>query len=58
MTAIVTPLCWAAALIALAFANYFGLIADKNAAILFTVIPAVWIAAGGLGRCNQRGAKA
>lgn len=53
MTPISKSLCWAGALIALALANRFGLIADKDAAALFAAIPALWIAAGGLGRTCQ-----
>ncbi len=49
---------WAAALIALALANRFGLIADKDAAVMFAVLPAMWVASGGLGRCLPRGARA
>lgn len=50
MTSTSTSLCWAAALIALAFANRFGLIADKDATTMFAIIPALWIATGGLGQ--------
>lgn len=44
MTQITKALCWAAILIALALANKFGLIADKDAAVMFAIIPAMWIA--------------
>lgn len=58
MTPISKSLCWAAVLIALAFANRFGLIADKDASLMFVLIPALWIATGGLGRCIWRKAAA
>jgi len=54
MTPITKSLYWAGALIALAFANRFGLIADKDATVMFTIIPAMWVASGSLGRCNSR----
>jgi|APLak6261661892_1056031.scaffolds.fasta_scaffold197944_1 hypothetical protein len=50
MIAITKSLCWAAALIALALANAAGWIADKDANLLFALIPVLWIAIGGLGR--------
>lgn len=50
MSAIAKSLCWADMLIALALANHFALIADKDAATLFAIIPALWVASGGLGR--------
>lgn len=42
---ITQALGWAGVLIALAFANRFGLIADKDAAVMFAIVPALWIAA-------------
>lgn len=58
MSSISKSLFWAGTLIALAFANRLGLIADKHATTLFAVIPALWIATGGLGRCTLRKAPA
>ena len=58
MTPISRSLCWAGALIALAFANRFGLIADHDASTLFVIIPALWVATGGLNRCTWRKAAA
>ena len=49
-----TGLIWAAAFLLLALANRFGLIADKNATTMFAVLPALWVASGGLGRCRMR----
>jgi len=54
MTPIRTSLFWAAAFILLALANRFSLIADKDATTMFAVLPALWIASGGLGRCRWR----
>lgn len=54
MKPIANALCWAAALILLALANAAGLIADKDANVMFAVIPALWVATGGLGRCLPR----
>lgn len=53
MTPISKSLCWAGTLIALALANRFGLIADPAATTMFAVIPAVWIATGGVGQCRK-----
>ena len=50
MTPISRSLCWAGALIALAFANRFGLITDHDASTLFVIIPALFAATGGLNR--------
>lgn len=58
MTSISKSLCWAAALIAVASANAAGLIADKEATTFFAVIPALWIATGGLPGCTWRKAGA
>ena len=44
MTQTTRALCWAAILITLALANKFGLIADKDAAVMFAIIPAMWVA--------------
>jgi len=49
-----TSLIWAAAFILLALANRFGLIADKDATTMFAILPALWVASGGLGRCGPR----
>lgn len=54
MTNLRTSLLWAAAFILLALANRFGLIADKDATTMFAVLPAMWVASGGLGRCGSR----
>jgi len=54
MTPIRTSLLWAAAFILLALANRFGWIADKDATTMFAVIPALWVASGGLRRCGAR----
>lgn len=58
MTSISKSLCWAGMLIALAAANAAGLIADKDATTMFAVIPALWIATGGLRGCIWRKAGA
>lgn len=50
MNSISKSLCWAAALIALAIANRLGHVADKDANLMFAVIPALWVATGGLGQ--------
>lgn len=55
MTPISKSLGWAGALVALALANRFGLVADHDATTMFAVIPALWVASGGLGRgCTLR----
>jgi len=54
MTNLRTNLFWAAAFILLALGNRFGLIADKDATTMFAVLPALWVASGGLGRCSLR----
>ncbi len=46
MTDVARALCWAAALLLLALANYAGLIADKDAGVMFSIIPALWMASG------------
>lgn len=43
MTPISKSLCWIGGLIALAAGNAFGLIADKNAQIMFMILPVVAI---------------
>jgi len=58
MTTFAKSLCWASALILLAAANRFGLIADKDATVLFAILPALWVASSGLGRCAPRRTKA
>ena len=58
MDPIIKNVCWAAMLILLALANYAGLIADKDANVMFAVIPALWVATGGLGHCLPRKARA
>ncbi len=50
MTSISKSLCWTGMLIALAAANAAGLIADKDANLMFVLIPALWIATGGARR--------
>lgn len=50
MSQVLRGICWAAILIALALANRFDLIADKDAAVMFAIVPAVWIAATSRGR--------
>lgn len=54
MTNLRISLIWAAAFVLLALANRFGLIADKDATTMFAVLPALWVATGGLGRCRLR----
>lgn len=55
MSQIVNGICWAAIIIALALANSFGLIADKDAAVMFAIVPAIWIAMANPGRgCRRR----
>ena len=54
MTSIRTSLFWAAAFILLALANRLGWVTDKDATTMFVVLPAVWVASGGLGRCRLR----
>ena len=54
MTTTGKSICWAITLILLAIANRIGWIADKDATAMFAVLPALWIATGGLGRCRQR----
>ena len=57
MTNLRISLIWAAAFVLLALANRFGLIADKDATTMFAVLPALWVATGGLGRsCGRRAA--
>lgn len=57
MTPISKSLIWASLFILLALANYFGLIADKDANTMFAILPALWVASTGLGRCAQPWAK-
>lgn len=57
MTTIYKNLCWAGAFMALALANRFGLIVDGSATTLFAILPALWVATGGLGSCALRKAK-
>jgi hypothetical protein len=52
MTTISKSLCWAAVLIALALANQFGLITGKDVNLIYVLIPALWIATGGLSNCG------
>ncbi len=54
MTNLRSSLIWAAAFVLLALANRFGLIADKDATTMLAILPAVWVASGGLGRCRLR----
>lgn len=54
MTPIRTSLIWATAFILLALANRFELVADKDATTMFAVLPALWVASGGLRRCAPR----
>ena len=56
MTKLRTSLYWGSAFILLALANRFGWIADKEATTMFAVLPALWVASGGLG--HGRGRKA
>ena len=58
MAKLVSVICWVAIIIALALANWFGLIADKDAAVMFAIVPAIWIAATYPGRGCRRRAKA
>lgn len=50
-------LCWAGALIALALANWAGLVADRDANLLFVLMPALWLATAG-STCRGTGAMA
>lgn len=52
MSDMTKSLSWAFALILLAAANYGGLIADKDANLMFVLVPALWLATGGAGRCR------
>lgn len=52
MTKLTKSLCWASAFLALAFANRVGLIADKDATMMFALLPALWVATRG--RCRAR----
>ena len=55
MTKLRTSLYWGSAFILLALANRFGWIADKEATTMFAVLPALWVARGGLGRsCGRK----
>ena len=57
MTMLRTSLYWGSAFILLALANRFGWIADKDATTMFAVLPALWVASGGLGRsCGRKAA--
>lgn len=58
MNRFIKSLCWASAFIFLALANRAGLIADKDASVMFVVIPALWVAGGGPRRCARPGARA
>jgi hypothetical protein len=49
---------WAAAFVGVALANRSGLIAQAAATPMFAVLPALWVATGGLGRCALRRAAA
>lgn len=44
MNQIKGAICFALVLIALAAASRLGLIADKDAGVMFAIVPAVWIA--------------
>jgi hypothetical protein len=55
MNPIRSALFWAAAILLLALANWFGLIADKNATTMFAILPAVWIAVA-RPRCRRNAA--
>lgn len=54
MTTLRHSALWGAAFFCVALANRFGLIADANATTMFAVLPALWVATGGLGRCTLR----
>ncbi len=47
MTPIRTDLCWAAAFLTLALANFVGLITDRDAATMFAILPALWVVTRG-----------
>ena len=51
MTICSRSLCWAGVFVAVAWANRLGVITDANATTMFAILPALWIATGGLGRC-------
>ena len=43
MTPIRTDLFWAGAFLMLALANFVGLITDRDATTMFTILPALWV---------------
>lgn len=53
MTSLKSGLCWGAAILLNAAANYFGLIDDKTAETLFIVLPIVGVLSLGCG-CEGR----
>ena len=57
MKPIRSGLFWAAAILLLALANRLGWIADQDATTMFVILPAFWVANGGLGRnCRRKAA--
>ncbi len=54
MSSVAKSLCWAAMFILLAVANATGLIADSNAATMFAVLPALWVATTFGGNCFRK----
>ncbi len=50
MRSIRSGLCWAAAILLLALAKRLGWIADQDATMMFAILPALWVASGGLVR--------
>jgi hypothetical protein len=48
---------WGGMVVLLALANYSGLIADKDAAVMFAIFPALWVASTSRG-CRRTGARA
>jgi hypothetical protein len=57
MTPIVRGMVWAALIVLLVIANKLGLMADKDAATMLAIIPAIWIATTSP-RCRRKGASA
>lgn len=54
MTQFQRSLGWATAFVGVALANRFGMIADDSATTMFAILPALWVATGGLAGCTVR----
>ena len=51
-----SPLCWAAAIVAVALAGMFGVIDEDSRTTLLIALPvAGWMAVSGRGRCSLGG---